>query len=185
MEIPYVGITQGAAYDAIGAGKSYPLGPIGFFQVSAAGVTGAAISTSSAPALYNPDGSGKLVRILRVAYGDESGTLIRAHIRRYWQQRPILSGLTEGAVQARNGIASVCKWYTALTVAASASQWMPVGLGSGGAIAAQFYWLQDYTEGIETVNPGEIWWPYVSNGALAMVASIGVIWIETPIPTGN
>jgi hypothetical protein len=182
MEIPFIGPTMSSAVDAIGNGKP---SNIGFFQVSAAGVTGAAVGTTSAPALFNPPGSGKLVRILRVTYADESGTIIRAHIRRYWQPNPILSGLTEGAVQARNGVVSVCKWYTALTVAAAATQWMPAGIGSGGAVAAQFYWMQDFIEGIETINPNEIWWPYVSNAALAMVASIGVTWLETPIPTGN
>lgn len=182
MNITYVGPTLSSAVDAIGNGKP---SNIGYFQVSAAAITGAVIGATSAPALFNPAASGKLVRILRVNYTDESGTIIRAHIRRYWQKTPILSGLTEGAVQARNGVVSVCKWYTALTVAAAATQWMPCGIGSGGAVAAAFYNLQDPIEALETVNPDEIWWPYISNAALAMVASIGVIWIETPIPSGN
>lgn len=94
-------------------------------------------------------------------------------------------GLTAGTIQARNGVIPVTTWYTALTVGAAASIFMPDGLGSGGAVAAQFYGLQDWAYGIETVVPGEIWWPYVSNAAIAMVATVGVIWIETPIPTGN
>lgn len=182
MEIPFVGGAINQLVDVVGIGKA---NNIGLFQASVAGVAGAVIGTTSAPALFNPSGSGKVVRILRTVYGDESGTIIRAHIRHYWQSNPVLSGLTEAAAQARNGIATVCKWYTALTVGGAATQFMPDGLGSGGAIALQFYGLVDPAVGIETVNPNEIWWPYVSNAALAMVATIGVIWIETPIPSGN
>jgi hypothetical protein len=190
MEIPFVGPTLQQAVDAVGGGAALVGGTVGLFQATATSVTGAAIGATSAPALYNPPGNNKLFRIMRVLYGDVSGTIARFNMRYYWQANPVLSGLTEGsgaqAIQSRSrGVAPTAKFYTALTVGAAATQFMPVGFGSGGAIAAQFYWLQDQPEGITTVLPGEIWWPYVSNGALAMVADVGLIWIETPIPTGN
>lgn len=178
---PFAGLTEASAIDIVGNGKANNMG---LFQASINAVTGAAIGTTTAPALWNPSGSGKVMRILAINLADESGTIIRAHVRHYWAQNPILSGLTAGSIQARNGVASVGYFYTALTVGAAATQWMPA-VGSGGAVAAQFYNLQEQAFGWYTVNPNELFYPYVSNAALAMVASVGLIWVETPIPTGN
>lgn len=186
MDLPYWAPTLGGAYDAAGGGAICPQGPVGLFQASAASVTGAAIATTTAPALYNPPNSGKLIRILRVAFGDVSGTIIRSNLRYYWAQNPTLSGLTAGIIQPRSRlVASVANFYTALTVGSAASLFLPVGYGSGGAVAAQFYYLQDNPEGILVVNPGELFYPFVSNAAYAGVTDIGIVWLETPIVTGN
>lgn len=178
---PFAGLNEASAIDIIGNGKANNMG---LFQASVAAVTGAVIAVGTTPALWNPSGSGKVMRVLAINIADESGTIIRAHIRHYWTKNPILSGLTAGTIQARNGVASVGFFYTALTVAAAAADWMPAA-GSGGAVAAQFYNLQDQAFGWYTVNPNELFYPYASNAAIAMVASVGLIWVETPIPSGN
>lgn len=152
---------------------------------TAASITGAAIAVATAPALYNPPASGKVLRIQTVRLGDISGTIIRSNIRYYWAQNPILSGLTLGTIYSRTrGVASSAFFYTALTVAAAATQFMQSGLGSGGAIAAQFYNLRADEYGFP-IWPGEIFYPFVSNAAIAMVADVTVEWLETPITTGN
>lgn len=184
--LPFTGPIAGQAIDAVGNGASQVGGTTGLFQAVAASVTGVAIGTTSAPALYNPPASTKLLRIMSVRLGDVSGTIIRAHLRYYWAKEPVLSGLTAGVIQSRSrGVASVASWYTALTVGAAAATFIDSGLGSGGAVAAAFYNLRDDCAGIITVNPGELWYPYVSNAALAMVADVTVIWLETPINQGN
>jgi len=193
MELPYWGTNLQTAMDVVGSMASPPGGGgnAGLFEVSMAAVTFAAIGTTTYPALYNPPASGKLIRIMRVLFGDESGTLIRAHMRYYRGYAPgvnVLSGITDSTanIQSRSRqVKSIANWYTALTCTPAATTFMPVGLGSGGAIAAQFYNLTDNPQGIIVVWPGEIWYPAVSNGALAMVGTVGVQWLETPIPQGN
>lgn len=159
----FVGQNVQNAVDAAGGGVQ---AGAGLFQATAGSITGAAIATTTAPALYNPPNSGKLFRIMAVNLGDISGTLIRANLRYYWQANPILSGLTLGSVQSRSRyIASVAQFYTGLTVGTAASVFIASGLGSGGAIATQFYNLSDKTLGMYDVQPGELFYPFVSNAA--------------------
>lgn len=180
-----VGDNFQGVYDPVGAGAKGPNGPAGLFVATAAGIVGGVVAVTSAPALYNPPQSGKLYRIQTVRLGDVSGTIIRGNIRYYWAQNPILSGLTLGTILPRTrGVATSALFYTALTVAAAATQFMQSGLGSGGAVAAQFYNLRSDEYGFP-VWPGEIFYPYVSNAALAMAADVTVEWIETPITSGN
>ncbi|HJX81457.1 MAG TPA: hypothetical protein VJ248_05460 [Candidatus Udaeobacter sp.] len=172
--------------DAVNGGNSVANGLLGAFSASAAGVTGAAIGTTSAPALYNPAGSGKVCKITSIRFGDVSGTIIRANIRYYWAINQVPTGVTLGTIRSHSkGVPSVAQFLTALTVGTAASVFLASGLGSGGAVAAQFYSLIDRVEGDLTVLPGEIFYPYVSNGALAMVADVSMTWIEYAPPTGN
>jgi hypothetical protein len=193
MEIPYFGQNLSNAMDIVGGMANPPggQGPAGLFEISFASAgPAAAIGTTTAPACWNPPQSGRLIRIMRVLLGDVSGTLTRANLRYYRAIPPanVISGVTDvsSTIQSRSrNVNSVAKWYSALTCTPAASIFMPVGFGSGGAIAAQFYWLQDQPEGITVVQPGELWYPFVSNGASALTADLGIIWIETPIPQGN
>jgi hypothetical protein len=182
----FVGPTMNAAVDVVGGGAALPGGTSGLFHATATSVTGAAIGTTSAPALYNPPGNTKLARVIAVNLGDISGTLIRANLRYYWAAQPTLSGLTQGTIMSRSrGVGATCIFYTGLTVGAAATIFVPSGIGSGGAIGAQFNFLSDKCMGIYDVQPGELFYPFVSNAAWAGVTDVGLIWVETPIPTGN
>jgi hypothetical protein len=190
MEIPYWGPTLANALDIFsGANPPGGQGPVGVFEISFASLTWAAIAATTPPALYNPPGSGTIARIMRVLFGDVSGTLIRANMRYYRGNSAvnIISGITDvtNTIQPRTKVASVLKVYSALTLTPAASLFMPVGFGSGGAIATQFYWLQDAPEGLIVIRPGEIWLPSVSNAALAMVGDLGIQWVETPLSLNN
>jgi hypothetical protein len=190
MDLPFWGPTFGSAYDLYNAATT-PYGGVCAAIATAASVTGAAIATTTAPALYNPPNSGKTLRVMSVRFGDVSGTIIRSNLRYYWLNPTAngitLSGTTQGTINVRTPkVAPVAQWLTALTVGSAASIFVPVGFGSGGAIAAQFYSLQDNLEGsIITVNPGELFYPFASNAAYAGVTDIGIAWFEVPILTGN
>jgi len=181
------------AVDIVGAGAlslTGQNGQAGVFSATATGVTGAVLGTGSLPILHNPAGNNKLFRIISVRYGDVSGTIIRANIRYAFLDlvatAATISAQTAGAIRSMTrNVASTGFFYTAATLSAiTGAVQMATGLGSGGAIAAQFYNLRSDEEGIVTVKPGELFYPYISNAAIAMVADVTVIWAETPIPTG-
>jgi hypothetical protein len=183
-----LGMPANSVRDAITAGLGF------VYSTAATGIAGAAAGVNSAPMLWNPSDSGVRLRILEVKYGGVSGTVIAAHIAygvllkagaQVATAGPVVS-LTE--VPAVNllpgaGMASRIRFAPAtVTLIAAPTYWMPAGFSSGGAQAAgPLYSLIDKVDGKIVIPPGVAFFPYISNGAIALVASVAVLAIEEPL----
>jgi hypothetical protein len=167
-----------------------------YYNTAAAGVAAAVCGTASAPMLWNPSDSDVRLKILRIRYGGVSGTVILAHIAyglflncgsQIGTAQPIVSHTLVAAVNAVPGAGRASKIRFApatVSMTGGPSYFMPNGLSSGGALAAgPLYKLVDDVNGEIIINPGNAFFPYVSNGALALTAAVSVFALELPIST--
>jgi hypothetical protein len=167
------------------------------YSTAATGVTGAVAGTASAPMIWNPSDSGKILIPLLITYGAISGTVIAAHVGFAYKLNCGASIGTGAPVVSYTGVAPL----NALVGHGQASKMnfapatcsltgAPVyggnlGLSAGGALAAGplFQMIADLTDGLLAFKPGTAFFPYVSNAAIALVASVTVIGIEIPVPS--
>jgi hypothetical protein len=178
--------------DLIASGQCF------WYKTAAAGIAAAVAGANSAPFIWNPSNSNVRLRILEIRYGAVSGTVILGHIAygilsgagaQFGTAQPIVSYTAGAAVNANfnKGLASVmnfCPLTTTMTV--GPAYFIPNGLSSGGALAAgPVYSLIDKVEGRIIINPGDAFFPYISNAALALVAAVAVLGWEEVIPAGG
>ena len=152
-------------------------------------VAGAVVGTTSAPALYNPVNSGVVLRIMRVRYGAVAGTVIAGAITQGVIAAPTISGLTLGPTPFNGfvgrGQSWLGAWYTGITVGVAAAILFPAGISAGGAYAAgPLFTMVDNVDGAIVLPPGALFYPYLSNAALAMTALITVDVLQTPFLAG-
>jgi len=165
-----------------------------YYNTAAAGVTGAVAGTASAPMLWNPSDSDVRLRIIKVRWGGISGTVIAAHIAYGWlaaagaqigTAQPIVSYTKVAPVNAVLGAGRASKINFApatLLLTAAPAYLMPVGISSPGAYAAgPLFTMVDNVDGCIVVNPGNAFFPYIANAAIALVASVSVFALEIPI----
>ena len=178
--------------DAINAGQCF------WYNTPAAGVTGAAVTTTNKPVIWNPSDSNRMLHIIQINYGVVSGTVIAAHIAygyllaagaQYGTGQPIVTfaGVTPVNAVAGAGVASRMNFaHTTLTMTVGPAYMAPNGYSSGGALAGgMLYEIQDLVYGKIVVPPGVAFFPYVANGAIALVASVSTFGWEQPInPNG-
>lgn len=169
-------------------------GEMFIYSTAATGIAGAVAGTSSAPMIWNPSDSGKMFIPLRCLYGAVSGTVIVAHIAfgiktncgaQIGTAAPIVS-LTEVApVNALIGSAKTSKMRFApatCSLTGAPTYLGNNGMSAGGAMAAGplFETSIDLTQGVLAFPPGTAFFPYISNAALALVASVTVVGLEVP-----
>lgn len=165
-----------------------------WYSTALGGVVAAAVGTSSAPMLWNPSDSGVKLKILRIRYGSVSGTVVLAHIgygilancgAQKGTAQPVVSATEVSGTNARYGGGRVSKIRFApatVTMAVGPAYWMPNGMSSGGALAAgPLYTLEDKVDGDIIIEPGNAFFPFISNAALALVAAVAVLALEIPI----
>lgn len=157
------------------------------------GIAGAAVGTSSAPAIINPPGSNKLFVPVKIFYGGISGTVIAAHVAWAYHRAATIVGTAADVVSLTEvapvnalvgaGIASAMRFAPAtITWTGSPTYGGNLGLNAGGAYAAgaMFQLVADLSDGVLAFAPGQAFLPYVSNAALALVAQVSVIGLEIP-----
>lgn len=165
-----------------------------WYPTAAAGVTPAVVGANSAPMLWNPSDSGVKLKILRIRYGAVSGTVILAHIgygilancgSQIGTAQPIVSHTLVPGTNARynNGRVSRIRFAPAtVTMTTGPVYWMPNGISSGGALAAgPLYPMEDKVDGDITIDPGNAFFPFIANAALALVAAVAVLALEIPV----
>jgi hypothetical protein len=165
-----------------------------YFNTAAAGVTGAVAGTASAPMLWNPSDSDVRLKIIKVRWGGISGTVIAAHVAYGWlasagaqigTAQPVVSYTKVSPVNAVLGAGRASKINFApatVTMTVGPAYLMPAGLNSPGAYAAGgLFTMVDNVDGGIIVNPGNAFFPYISNAAIALVAAVSVFALEIPI----
>jgi hypothetical protein len=185
----FYGANKAAALDAVTVlgGSAGMTGTFKCYTTSA--VAGAVIGTTTAPALYNPAASGVVLRILRVSLGAVAGTVIAASHTYGVIAAPVLSGLTPGPTPFNTfigrGATFQGAWYTGITVASAATILFPSGISAGGALAAgPLFTMVDNIGGAIALPPGAIFYPWVSNAAIALTALVTVDVLQTPWVSG-
>ncbi len=176
--------------DAIAEGYGF------VYSTAAAGVLAAAAGVNSAPMLWNPSDSEVQLRVLEVKVGavGKGAGVILSHLAygvllkaggQVGAAAPVVS-LTE--VPAVNllpgaGRASRIRFAPAtVTLAAAPAYWMPAGFSAGGDLAAgPLFPLIDKVDGKIVIPPGVAFFPYISNGAMALTAAVAVLGIEEPL----
>lgn len=188
--VPVLGI-QNNETDAILSGRTF------IYSSAAAGVLAKAADTTPVMMLWNPLGSGVNLRIQEVRIGVVSGTVIAAHLAYGYllnagssigTANPVVSHTLVPAQNALigGGRASQIRFApaTATLIAAPQYGWTN-GLSSGGALAAgPLFPLVDKVDGKIVVPPGVAFFPFLSNGAMALTASVVVIATEEPVQIG-
>jgi hypothetical protein len=169
-------------------------GEMFIFSTAVTGVTPAVLGTSTAPMIWNPAGSGKILVPIRILFGGISGTVIQANYN--WGYKlncgsqtgtaaPIVS-LTEATpVNALigSGRASVMKFAPATCSLTGAPTYGGTwGISTGGAMAAgpAFQMAVDLTDGLLAFVPGTAFFPCAANAAIALVTSVSVVALELP-----
>lgn len=168
-------------------------GQMFIYNNATAGVAGATLGTSSAPAIINPPGSNKLFIPTKVFFGGISGTVIVAHIGWGYHRAATIVGtgadivsLTEvDPVAATIGSPAKSSMRFAPTTISwtGAPTWGGTyGLNAGGAEAAGplFQLTADLADGVIAFAPGWAFVPFCSNAALALVTHVSVVGIEIP-----
>ena len=185
----FYGPTQGVQSDAVTVlGGS--AGSTGYFKCyTTTAVAGAIASTASVPLLYNPAGSGVVLRIMKTSYGAVAGTVIAACITYGVQSSPVLTVLTAGPTPINTfigrGATFAGLWYTTATIGAAPTILFPNGISAGGAYAAgPLFTMVDNVNGAIVIPPACAFWPYLSNAALAMTALVTVDVLQTPFLAG-
>ena len=186
----YQGTSLVLETDAVTPGQNPSGNIVGAYKCfTSAALAAAAVSTTSAPALYNPPNSGVVLRIQSVRLGVVGGTVIAGDLGYAYQLNPILSGLTLGpaplGTYLTRGAVFQGLWYSALTLAAAPTFMGTNGISSGGALAAgPLFQMYDPIGGFIAIPPGVIWFPFVANGAEALTAFVTVDVVQTPFLTG-
>jgi hypothetical protein len=178
--------------DALTAGQCF------WYNTLLGGVTGAAVTTNNLPCIWNPSDSNRMLHILQINYGVVSGTVIAAHIAYGYllgagaqkgTAQPIITYANVVPVNAMPGagVQSRINFSNAtLTMTTGPAYLAPNGFSSGGALAAgALFSLVDEVWGKILVPPGVAFFPYVSNGAIALVASVSTFgWEQVINPNG-
>jgi hypothetical protein len=180
--------------DEILAGKGF------WYNTAVTGTNAlAAAGTGSAPMLYNSKTSPVNVRIIAIKYGMISGTDIEAYIYYGIAVNPVVTLASTTYVQPVNcigtgGNASQIQQGTdggwapiTVAIATAPTMWALSGVSLPGATAAGGIIgpTIDILDGTIIVKPGVAFFPYLCNGAGALVASVSILAIEDPIPYGN
>ena len=185
----FQGQVSGTQQDAVTV-VSGASGSVGLFKCyTTSAVAGAVIGTTTAPALYNPPASCVVLRIMAVRLGAVAGTVIAACHTYGVIAAPVLSGLTAGPTPINcfigRGATFQGAWYTGITVGAAATILFPSGISAGGALAAgPLFTMMDPVNGSIVLPPGAIFYPWVSNAAIALTALITVDVMQTPMLVG-
>jgi hypothetical protein len=185
----FQGPVSGSQTDAVTV-VSGSSGSVGLFKCyTTTAVAGAIAGTSSVPLLYNPPGSGVVLRIMAVRFGAVAGTVIAACITYGVQSSPVLTVLTAGPTPINcfigRGATFAGNWYTTATIGAAPTILFPNGISAGGAYAAgPLFTMMDPVNGSIVIPPACAFWPYLSNAALAMTALITVDVLQTPFLAG-
>ena len=186
-----VGLPAGVT-DALTAGQCF------WYNTLLGGVTGAAATTNNLPCIWNPSDSNRMLHIIHINYGVVSGTVIAAHIAYGYVPnagaqkgtgQPILTYANVVPVNAMHGagVASRMNFSNAtLTMTPNVTYLAPNGISSGGALGAgAMFPLVDEVWGKILVPPGVAFFPYISNGAIALVASVSTFgWEQVINPNG-
>jgi hypothetical protein len=167
-----------------------------YYNTALGGVAAAAVGINSAPMLWNPGDSDVHLKIIKIRFGVVSGTVILAHIAygifancgsQIGAGQPIVSHTLAAATNAKYGAGRVSKIRFApatVTMTGGPAYWMPSGLNAGGAFAAgPLFSLVDPVNGEIVIPPGNAFFPFISNGALALTAAISVLALELPVST--
>jgi len=179
--------------DEILAGKGF------WYNTAAAGTNALAVAgTGSAPMLYNSKTSPVNVRIILIKFGMISGTDIESYIYYGIAVNPVVTIASTTFVQPVNCLGvggrvsqiqqGLDGGWAPITVAigAAPTKWCDSGISLPGASAAGgIITARDHVEGTIIVKPGVAFFPYLSNAAGALVASISILGIEDPIPAGE
>jgi hypothetical protein len=169
------------------------------YSTAATGVAGGALGTSTAPMIWNPAGSGKLIIPVRMYIGLVSGAAALFHVVHGFKTgcygpgtgNPVVSWTDVRPVNCKigSGNASIANFAPAtVSLTGAPTQLGNLGLAPSGAWAAAaanaVNWSVDFSDGHLAIPPGTAWFPWAANGAIAITAAIDVIGIEIPIPAG-
>ena len=185
----YYGANKAGAQDAvtIAGGSSGMTGTFKCYTTTA--IAGAAAGANSVPILYNPAGSGVVLRILRVSFGAVAGTVIAACITYGVQSSPVLTVLTPwtGANQHLHRTWSYLRRQLVhgRHDRSGAHDPLPQRNLGGRSLRGGPLVHDGGQRGRHHRHPaGCAFWPYISNAALAMTALVTVDVLQTPWVSG-
>jgi len=146
-------------------------------------VGAAAMSTTPFFALWNPNGSGKHLSILRVGFGYVSGTNVAgAFVYGASEQSAIPTGtaITISPMFADGNAGSVARAFTEATITAAADV-LAIGVGTLAAIATtavENHNLNDNVDGLIVIPPGNVFVVESISGASTTVYFVSVVYEE-------
>lgn len=192
--IPVYGVTGQvvAERDAVLSGQCFS------YSSAATGVLAKASDTSPVMMLWNPAGSGVNLRIQSVSIGAVSGTVILSSLgwgvipnagSQFGTAAPIVSFTAAAATNrlvGANGKASQINFAPATCSVTNAPTFKESwGLSAGGAFAAgPLFSLSVPVNGSIIIAPGTAFFPFLSNGAMALTAIVTVVATEEPVLSG-
>ena len=157
-------------------------------STAVAGVApGTALGTTPPFAIHNPDGSGILVSIMKVAVGYVSGTLGAGSL--VWAENPQTTVPTGGAELTANSLrlgqaAGKAKAYDESTISGTPTILRSSGINFGASLATTALMpvmVQDFVDGEFIVPENQvICLEAVAAGGSTPVIMIGVTWQEIP-----
>ena len=197
--VPVYSQTGPGGISIIGGERDAVLAGVAFSYSSAStGVLAKAADTSPVMMLWNPAGSGVNLRIQRLMIGAVSGTVILSSLgwgviknagSQVGTAAPVVS-LTTAAPTNRfiggNGKASLINFAPATVSVTNAPTFVESwGLSAGGAFAAGPLFALDLNiAGQIVIAPGTAFFPFLSNGAMALTAVVTVFATEEPVTAG-
>jgi hypothetical protein len=193
-----VNTPQGAVYGVVGERDAVLSGQLFSYSSATTGVLAKAADTSPVMMLWNPSGSGVNLRIQSVAIGAVSGTVILSSLgwgvilnagSQFGTAAPIVSYTAVAAVNrlvGANGKASQINFAPATVSVTNAPTFKESwGLSAGGAFAAgPLFSFTVPVNGSIVIAPGVAFFPFLSNGAMALTAIVTVVATEEPVLAG-
>ena len=162
----------------------------------------AAVNANSSPMIWNPSSSNRMLHVIQINVGAISGAVIASHgaygyllaagDQQGTAQPILLAGTTLTPATVFNalpgaGVASRMRYAsTTIAMTTGPAYMAPNGFSAGGALAAGAASdIQDMVWGKIVVPPGVAFFPWVSNAAMALVASVSVFgWEQVINPNG-
>ncbi len=170
-----------------------------WYSTANTGVTGAAVTTTTVPMIWNPTGSNRMLHIIQINIGVVSGSVIAAHVAygillaaggQIGAAQPVISYTPASPTNSLvgSGIVSHMNFAPAtVSMTVGPAYMAPMGFSAPGANAnGPMFGIQDYTWGKIVIPPGVAFFPYCSNAAIALVASVAVFgWEQQINPLGG
>ena len=196
--IPVYNQVAGSVATVVGERDAILSGQTFSYSSATTGVLAKAADTSPVMMLWNPAGSGINLRIQSVDVGAVSGSVILSDLgwgvirqagAQFGTAAPIVSytaATPTNRLVGANGKSSQINFGPATVSVTNAPTFTETwGVSAGGALAAgPLFSVSIPVNGQIVIAPGTAFFPFLSNGAMALTAIVTVVATEEPVLSG-